>query len=531
MLEQSADTQRFTILPHEPTVEELQSIMDAAVRDNEKFYYGWTTKDEKNFALAIEHGQSIGESCEWRMFSGDGKEALEMWYLVTDDIVCIKDLIREAATTNNFGIVPQPKSSFPGGAGSSGKRHLAKARSPELTAHQTFTNIPTIDESLGLMLPKEETLKGNLKLVHITNLLQSIGMGSMSGRLRIQRHATSFADIFFQKGLPVHAEGPRAVGEDCFLQVVCWNEGDFLFEPKLKTDEQTINRSLESLILEGCLLLDNTNYLMKAGIRMTSILFQTNEDMSEKEFEQAMTKGEAIDLADLKSFYVEVDGYSSVEDIVNELDMLRSQWVPVVANLLRLNVIEISTAPSQAQQLVHPKDIDSKLVESVRQGMVSEETGIFTYPAFLFLAGIQIKCSQMPLSVMIMGAHVSRANNKGKASLSAQQVQELSLKLDKLTSSRNIFAHYENNKNNTFGVLLIGMRADKAARIADRLVKALAEYGLETLDGGDKIGTSVGVASYPDDAQDLGILLAEAERARLQALQSGVGVCMAAGDD
>ncbi len=528
MLEQSADTQRFKILSQEPNVDDLQAIMDAARRDNEKFYYGWTTKDSKNFALSIEHGHSIGESCEWRMFSGDGKEAIEMWYLVTDDILAIKDLIREAATTNNFGVVPG-KSSFPGGAGGGGKRHLPKARpAHEPTAHQTFTNMPTIDESMGLSLPKEETLKGNLKLVHITNLLQSIGMGSMSGRLRIQRTANSFADIFFQKGAPVHAEGSKGVGEDCFLQVVCWNEGDFLFEPKLKTDEQTIDRGLESLILEGCLLLDNTNYLMKAGIRMTSILYQTNEDLSEKEFEQLMIKGEAIDLADLKNFYVEVDGYSSLEDIVNEIDMLRSKWVPVVANLLRLNVIDIATPPS-TPQLVHPKDIDIRTVESVRQGMLNEQTGLFSYAAFLFLLGVQIKCSQMPLSVMLMDVQLGRANaSRSKATLTPQQVQELAMKLDKLTTSRNIFAHYEDN---AFGVILIGMRADKAARIADRLVKSLVASGLETLSPGDKIIASIGVASYPEDAQDLGTLLAEAERAKLQASQNGTGVSMAAGDD
>jgi len=309
---------------------------------------------------------------------------------------------------------------------------------------------------------------------------------------------------------------------------VCWNEGDFLFEPKLKTDEQTINRGLESLILEGCLLLDNTNFLMKQGIRMTSILFQTNEDLSEQEFEQAMTKGEPIALAELKNFYVEVDGYSSLEDIVNELDMQRSKWVPVVANLLRLNVIEIAAAPT-ATQLVHPKDIDIRTVESVRQCMLSEETGLFSYAAFLFLLGVQIKCSQIPLSVMVMDIQIGRNNaSRSKAALTSQQVQELAMKLDKLTTSRNIFAHYENN---AFGVILIGMRADKAARIADRLVKALLATGLETLASGDKLVAAVGVASYPGDAQDLGTLLAEAERAKDQAAQSGSGVAMAAGDD
>lgn len=525
MLDQSTDSQRFKILAQAPNEEELQAIMDAAVKETgAKFYYGWTNPDEQNFALSVEHGASIGGACEWRMFSGDGKEALELWFIVTDDANCIRDLIREAATTRNFGLQPQAKSSFPSASG--GKKNILKARAPERdVANSTFTNL-SIDETLEL-LPKEETLKGNLKLVHITNLLQSIGMGGMSGRLHIQRHASNFANIFFQNGVPVHAEGTKGIGEDCLLQVICWTEGDFLFEPKLKTDEVTIDRSLEFLILEGCKLLDNTNHLMKAGVRMTSVFYQTNEDLSEREFEEAMKTGEPLDMTVLKDFYVAVDGHSSLDDIVNELDLPRSRWVPVVANLMRVNVIEIAVPSAQSSQLVHPKDIDSRLVESVRQGMIAPDSGIFSYAAFLFLLGVQIKCSSLPLSVWVMDiAPVKTASARGKTVLSAQQIQELSVKIDKLTSSRNILAHYEDGQ---LAVILLGMRAAKAARIADRLVKALATSGFET--GSDKVFASIGVASHPDDAQDLGSLLGEAERAKTQAAKAGSCVCMAAGDD
>lgn len=632
MLEQSSDSQRFKILPKEPSPEDLEAIMvDASREAGVKFYFGWTLADERNFALSIERGGSIDDGCEWRMFSGDGKEAVELWYLATDDPVIIKELIREASAKNLAGagaaashathpgslsgtfqahplpppptgrMAPKPKpvphhsssssnssssrqthsaskSSLPpvngkgftptseqsflstpaeqmflssadhvvpksadqavpqtveqtfppangdalsasGTYGSlSSKKNYVKTKNIEPVPQSTFTNIP-IDDTLALM-PKEEMLKGNLKLVHITNLLQSIGMGAMSGRLKIQRHASVYADIFFLNGLPVHAEGTRGVGEDCFLQVVCWSEGDFMFEPKLKTDEQTINRSLESLILEGCLLLDHTNYLMQAGVRMTSVFQQINEDLTEAEFEEVMSKGDQLDMTKLKDFYVEVDGREVLEDIVNELDLLRSQWVPIVSNLLRMNVIELCESSEQNNPFVQPKDINIGLVDSVRQGLVAPQSGIFSYAAFLFLLGVQIKCSTMPLSVLLI--ELKQGSAKNRIPLTPDQIQELAYKVDKLTSSRNIFAHYEEND---FAVILLGVRADKAARIADRLVKSLVS-GFELGDG-TPVYASIGVASHPDDAQDMGSLLGETERAKTAATKSGAGVCMA----
>jgi hypothetical protein len=582
MLEQSTDSQRFKILPREPALEDLEAIMEDASREaGVKFYFGWTLPDERNFALSIERGGSIDEGCEWRMFSGDGKEAVELWYLACDDTAIIRELIREASAKNHGGastgmpgfggnrpstppppvpfsssssgkMAPKPKpvphsgqagissstltpatppyssapppaaSAAPAVQQSSGalsKRSYTKVKSQEPASHQTFTNLP-IDETLAL-LPKEEMLKGNLKLVHITNLLQSIGMGAMSGRLKIQRHASVYADIFFLNGMPVHAEGTKGVGDDCFLQVVCWGEGDFMFEPKLKTDEKTINRSLESLILEGCLLLDHTNSLMKQGVRMSSVFEQSNEDLTEAEFEEIMAKGDPLDMAKLKDFYVEVDGREVLEDIVNELDLPRSQWVPIVSNLLRLNVIELCEPAEHTNAFLQPKEINSLLIESIRQGMIAEKTGIFSYAAFLFLLGVQIKCSIMPLSVLLLD--VKSGASKTKTPLSSEQVQELAFKVDKLTSSRNIFAHYEETD---FAVILLGVRAEKAARIADRLVKQLAESGLEAAVG-TPVYAAIGVASHPDDAQDLGGLLGEAERARAQAMKNGSGVTLA----
>ncbi len=559
MLNQSEGSQRLKVLSEKPTASDLRSLMEAASKDSgAKFYLGWTVNETDNYAISLEY--DAAQTFDWHLFvSRDSEETRELWQVKTSDVATVRDriletlglkptVLRATASASHVGqdsLTTAPQVTQLGQDSLTSAPQINPAvqmtpavesfsapipRSPttrttvqELNLH-TFTNIP-VEDSMSALMPREEMLKGNLKVVHITNLVQSIGMGHMSGRLKIQRHPTTWADIYFVKGVPVHAEGSKGTGEDCFLQVVCWSDGDFNFEPKLKTDEKTINRSLEILLLEGVLLLDNTAYLMNAGIRMTSILEHVNADLSEDKFEEIMSRGEPIGMALLKQFYIELDGRETLEDIVTDLNLLRSQWVPVVANLLKQNVIALVSAQPAAHLDLQPKQIDSGLVDSVRRALLSGETGIFTYSALLFLLGVQIKCSTSPISMLIMEIQPTRATlARGKTVLNATEVQELANRVDKATSARNVLAHYDDRD---FAVMLPGIRADKALRIAERIYKALATSPLDRKEATGGMFVSIGIACIPDDAVDVATLLGEAERAKQQASKSGTGICLA----
>jgi GGDEF domain-containing protein len=454
------------------------------------------------------------------MLQGPEGKSNELWTLITDNTLKIYDAILvslgedlEATTMadgmNTFNAIPSY----------SAHKEQQRARAQQLA--QTFDSI-RFDGDV-ILTPQEETLKGNLTLVHITNLLQSIGLGAMSGRLKVKRH-TIWADIYFENGAPVHAIGTRGTGEDCLLQVICWLEGDFEFEPRLKTDEKTIIRPLDTLILEGVLLHDNTSYLTQAGIRMATILGRSRPSLSEAEFENEISQGATLSAPRLKQFYLAVDGQNTLEEIISELGLTRSQWVPIVADLLRCNLVKLASVKKPSKdRIMHGKNFDPALAESAKNTLLESKTGIYSYSAFLLLLSELVRCSHdTPISVMVM--EVQPAGEKEKKELTPAQVQELAWRIDEACNFKGIVSHYDSYG---FAVILPGMIADKTARRADRLLKSLVSTGLQSGDKSTSLVVSIGVACYPDDAGDMGALLAEADRARDRARKSGSGINLA----
>jgi len=500
-----------------------------------KFNYGWRTETGQQYSLSIKHVSPTGRTCEWHMHSGAEANQEELWFQLTDNTLRIYDAMIEAIGEDldaaaradgmsTFTTLP----TFDGPAGKMASPSSEPKAPPEPLRHphnlaETFDNIRFDGERI-LTTPVEEKLKGNLTLVHITNLLQSIGLGQMSGRLRVKRN-TIWAEIFFENGIPVHAEGTRGTGEDCLLQVICWTEGDFEFEPKLIPKQKTILRSLETLILEGVLLHDNTTFLTSAGIRMNTILARIRPNLSEIEFEQIVRSGAPSEARALKNFYLAVDGVKSVEEIITKLDLVRSLWVPVCADLLRCQLVKLSAAKKPpSERIMHGKLFDSSLAESVKEALIEEKTGIYSYAAFLLMLTEMVRCSHdSPVSVMVLDVQPAGTKEKVTGHLTDEEMKELAWRIDEACNFKGIVAHYDQNE---FAVILPGLSADKASRRADRLLKSLVSTGLQVGAKSTSLIVSIGIACHPHDASDMGALLAEADRARERARKSGSGVSL-----
>lgn len=520
---------RVTKLPERPSVSDIKDFMTAAAKESGvTFKFEWKTEKGQRLSLSVKHVSPTGRTCEWYMHSEDNQA--ELWFQLTDNTMRIYDAMLlaigenvDAATRadglSTFTALPAiqvtPKTTAP-------VTPPAGLRTTFGGLGETFDSIRFDGERV--LTPIEETLKGNLTLVHITNLLQSIGLGQMSGRLRIKRH-TIWADIFFEDGSPVHAEGTRGSGEDGFLQVVCWTEGDFEFEPKLRTKQKTIVQSLEALILEGVLLHDNTTFLTSAGIRMNTVLTRVRPNLSEIEFEQIVQSGAPSEARTLKNFYLAIDDKKSVEELISQFDLVRSVWVPICADLLRCKLIKIaSTKRPQIDDHGHGKLFDASLPESVRSRLIVPQTGIYSYAAFLLiLSEILRSAHDTPVSVMVLSVVPAGAHDRNNA-LSDDEIKELGWRIDESCSFKGIVAHYDEND---FAVILPGLTADKAARRADRLLKSLVSTGLQVEARSVSVIVSIGIACLPNDAKDMSALLAEADKAQETARKSGSGITLA----
>ncbi len=97
------------------------------------------------------------------------------------------------------------------------------------------------DDRMGLIGPVELACQ---------DLIQMYSMDARTLILEI-RHLDDMGRIYFEKGRVVNAETRDFVGRKAFMEIFGWKSGGFQTKPLGSNVEQTINESVEQLLLEG----------------------------------------------------------------------------------------------------------------------------------------------------------------------------------------------------------------------------------------------------------------------------------------
>lgn len=508
-------------LASRPTDADLKNFAQAARKDRHSvFNYFWRTGDtgkpNQEFLISVKQAGSAKDSFEWRMYKGTGAEKRELWLYVTGDLFQIYQMIVDSSS-DDLELTFSPKES--------GKRTVIKAELS--TTFDGSVKIP-IDELQRLRRPEESALSGELALVHITNILQSISMADMTGRLRVITDNKQ-ADIFFEHGSPYHATGTMGEGSECMLRCIGLDEGHFQFEPKLKTDEKTITEGLESLILQGVQLVDNTRYLTKLGVVNDSILCRTNPELSEREFEELLSKGEPINMSMLKAFYLLIDGRLTLKDLLLRTGLTRSKWVPVVANLIRCNTVSaIEPAPPVISKvIVHPKHVDPRLFDTFMAGATNKQTNLLTHAAILFMLKHEILRAtiEKPVTLVLFEFMPLRPSVGSYSHVVPQTVlKEVMERIDLMKRPIDLLGHYEENE---FALVLPDMKGVAAFSVAEKILSTFcANPQVQNFDM-RTVQMLFGIATLPEEVDNMLCLLSAAELAKENARRSGSQICMA----
>jgi hypothetical protein len=96
---------------------------------------------------------------------------------------------------------------------------------------------------------------GEVSGMSLTDLLQIKAMGRFSGRIVVEQGMKS-GHLFFRVGDLTHAQLDQFEGKDAFARILAWGGGTFRAEPKVSTTRQTINESLQFLLLDALRLQD-----------------------------------------------------------------------------------------------------------------------------------------------------------------------------------------------------------------------------------------------------------------------------------
>lgn len=502
----SASVKSVQRLPARPVLADVHHFLSQAMQQRgTKINVCWSAPNSQTeFVLSILCNR-IGGDPEWRMYAGTGNlEPRLLWFYVSNDLLLVYNLVVSSC-------------------GEAGKSENG-SRAEEADAQQVTTSkhdaYPTLQNKSSTPSSRvSKSLQGDLSLVHITNLLQSILMAKMNGRLSIDGEKKGpISEIFFIDGVAVHARAGAARGSEAMLDIMSCKEGTFQFHPKVTTEERTVDRTLDVLLLQGVTLVDDYHFLKNAGLMQHTVLIRKHSNVSEQDFETLLSASSPADMATQKKFYQSIDGRRSVMEIVSFLELARSAWVPAVSNLIRADLIAINVKTEgggTAKPLtLEPKRIDKSAIESVMISLRRPQTGMFTYPAFLYFLEQEYfrrYRTETPVSILVFELRINKQGVVAKREpLPLPAVQEAVRRISKAKRPIDLLCHYETFD---YAMLLPNTRTAGAAVFANRLLKTLTSGPMPGVDAAI-MTIHVGVACMPEDFLDPPLLLSAAEVAR-----------------
>ncbi len=485
--------QRLTKLASIPSLKDLEFAFQEAFKRKLIIELPWGPDNVPGYVLTIQASQP---ETVWTMFDSDVPTDAPMWRHASNDMGLIHSLIFQSCPDDMIG----PSNPQPAAAVTTGT-HPVMAPPADLS---------------------KSTLQGRLENMQIATLIQSIQMSKMSGRLQLFDQGIT-AQIYFHDGNPIHATSMEGVGDNAVVEIMTWEQGEFRFFPEELSEERTVKRRVDGMIMEGITLLDQHKFLQKQGLKPDSFLVRKETRISPEEFKTRVSRGAPLDLGAQMAMYELCDGRARWQDLLTRRPMPKGEWVPLLFNLASCGLITISeTSPfgSKAQGLAG-QDIDRAMIQGVVKNLVRAETGIYTYPALLFFVEREFSKSMafgMPLSLLVFESRIVLGGDGTPQPLPIPALKEIANRLEQLKRPFDILAHYETFD---FALLLPGATA-KAARmfghkVSESLLNVPLMQGQTT-----RLLLAGGIASTPEDTQDLGRFLAAAREAKNKAKEARV---------
>jgi len=395
-----------------------------------------------------------------------------------------------------------------------------------LTIRKTYgdnhAEVPSAGQSTfsGIKSVGDPILEGDLVNMPIPNLIQSIGMSKMTGRLRIDG-SDGRASIFFVDGTPYHVLGPDAEGEHGMLEILTWTTGKFRFHPNERSAEKTIEKRVDAMLLLGVALLDQKEYLNSKGAKVESYVVRRNPYLTEHEFEQILMKGAPLDIALQKRFYQQIDNKSTLFDVLRRIPLPKVDWIPIMYNLISCELVAVSDTPPHSAQVgtLQGIPIDSIAVQKAVAPLYRPETGLLSYSSLLFFMEQEFdrfNWYSVPFSFLVIAIAVRNGGQFETAPTSI--VKEIFERLSPVIRKIDVVGHFQLLD---YAMLLSFTDSSAAAIMAKKFVETAAaafrDKGFEPAD----VGVAVGIASVPEDCTEPGMLIAAANEAKLRAKQTG----------
>jgi len=490
-----------------PNYGELEFLMHEANRTIGRLIeQPWSPPDRKQEFLLTIRVDSQASDPTWSLYQMTQSGQQEVWVYPTRDLSQVTNLVMAASGQDQLQDLV-PNSALMGKMSSA----TIEVQLPvDKTAREQQTSFPPPRPGA------KSTLEGDLKNLQAPNLLQSISLAKMTGRLDV-RSAIENASVYFQAGIPLHCTLNDNTGDSAFLELITWPLGEFRFWPDETTLDRTINKRLDGMLMEGVALLDQNKYLETAGLKLESCLVKKNAMISEDEFAARVGKGAPIGLSSQLDFYEMIDNRNTLFDVLRNRPMHKTQWVPILFNLVSCGLVQVTDQAPQQNRLAKLKSlgVDENAVQGVVKTLIRPETGILSYPAFIYFLDqeyLRYEHFNFPFSLIVF----SIGQRKGGAEGTVEALQMLAVRramqrIGLVKRAVDMLGHWETFD---YAMLLPNTNSTAASALAHRISDVLREAPLSSDLDSRSLSLAFGVATVPEDCQELDKVIIAARKAR-----------------
>jgi hypothetical protein len=516
-------TLRLPKAPSIPSYGDIQFISQEALKIVGRVVeLPFTSPDKKNdFLVVVKYDHDEGDP-QWTLMQVHSTGNETIWHHPSRDLSLICNLVTASSGTEQVQDM-MPTAALMGSRADLGPGSIGG--SGGLAA----------SESAGIVFepPRpgaKATLEGDLLKLQVPNLLQSINLAKMSGRLDV-RTRTESAEVYFQDGLALHCHTKDGEGDRALVELICWTDGEFRFWPDEKTPMRTVNKRLDSVLMEGVTLLDQSKYLEENGLKMEACLVKKNTLISEEEFRTRLSKGAPIDFEQQLDFFELIDNRSTFFDLLRKKTLTKNEWVPILFNLVSCGLVQVTDQAPTQNRLAGLKSmgVDENQVLGIQKNLVRSETGILSYPAFIYFLDqefMRYEHFNHPFSLIVFSMGQRRGGPEAGLveSLQMLAVRRAMQRISLVKRQVDMLAHYETFD---YAMLCPNTNAAAAAALATRIADVLREAPLSSDMDIRGLALAFGVATVPDDGQEIDKLLAVAKKARDKAKQSNQRIVLA----
>ncbi len=495
--EESTGPTRLAQLWNEPSLENLQTMMNAGKKNpgclvEQPFS---VTGQDSLFQLCV----TVTDNADpiWKFSSGTLNGMKEVWTLPSIDVGLIHNLVVSEST---------------------GQQTVDLISAASVKSQSTTGTF-----SLGR--GEEEPTALNKEPPKFAGLsqMQSLALTKMTGRLEITGK-DSGAEIFVVEGRPMHATTGDATGDNAIVELLSWETGKFRLLENQRPAVTTVSKRLETLLMEGATLQDQHIHLNRIGLNLDAFLIQPHANLSEMHFEQIVRTGPPCNMQMLKDLYMEIDGHTSLFDLLRRMPLTKAEWIPLLFNLTQVGLVTVSkekpTVFKAPETRTAPDvQLDETSIQSALRPLLRVESEIFTYPIFQYLVKQEVcrfDIDSKPLALVVFDLFIEKEGAQIPLPLSA--VKAVMQRLKEMIRPIDIIGHFETLD---YALLLPQTTGRSATVVAQRMSEKLKSAPFEGL-GTSVVNACFGVAAVPQDTTRPGGLIVAANEAQKNARKNNL---------